>query len=164
VYQRIRLNVDTYATLLIFGQCFRRCFLKKHFRLTVDLAVEIGETVDKGVKRRALLEDLLKAFLKDEDAMFRFFRLWLKDDFRNGDLGEKIGRCFVRETDTEILKPVVEACPKKAREHFLAALKEEIRHGNCDRYSDLEQFFGQLQFFEVERAEFEMAGEGRENG
>jgi len=141
-----------------------KTIMKKHFRLTVDLKVEIGETVGKDVKRRALIGALLKAFLVDDEAILRHYRIWLRDDLFAGILGEKITQCFLKETDEEVLQPVLEKCPKRVREHFEVALDEEKRHGNCENYSDLEQFFGHFGLFEVEAAEFEMVEEGRENG
>jgi hypothetical protein len=138
--------------------------MKKRFHLTVDLAVEIGETVDKDVKRRALIEAFVKQFLADDEAVLRFFRVWLKDEFRAGDLGEKISNHLPSERDTDILRPVVEACSARVRKHFLKALTMEEKQGHNESESDWEKFFEQIDFFDVEGVDLVMVGEGKENG
>ncbi len=142
----------------------RNIYRTKRFRLVIDLKVDIKESVERGVKRRRLIEAFVKQFLADDEAVSRFFRMWLRDEFKAGDLGEKISDWFPKERDTDVLRSVVEALPKKARRHFEAALTEEKRHGNCEHYSDWERFFEQIHFFDVEGVTFEMVGEGGRDG
>ncbi len=126
--------------------------------------MDIKESVDKGVKRRALIEAFVKRFVADDEAVLKFFRQWLKDDFRTGDLGEKISNWFPRERDTDILRSVVKSCPQRVREHFLKSLIVKENQGHSEYDSDWEQFFGQIDFFDVEGVDLVMVGEGRENG
>ena len=138
--------------------------MEKHFRLTIDLKVDIKESVERGIKNRNLIEAFVKQFLADDEAVLKFFRMWLRDEFRTGDLGEKISDSFPRERDTDILRPVIEECPKRVREHFLNALITEEKQGHNENYSDWERFFEQIRFFDVEGVVFEMARAAKEHG
>ncbi len=138
--------------------------MEKHFRLTIDLKVDIKESVERGIKNRNLIEAFVKQFLADDEAVLKFFRMWLRDEFRTGDLGEKISDSFPRERDTDILRPVAEACTQKVREHFLNALITEEKQGHNENYSDWECFFEQIRFFDVEGVIFELAGAAKEHG
>ncbi len=138
--------------------------MRKRFRLTTDLVVEIGETVGKDVKRRALIGALLKAFLADDQAILRHYRMWLLDELSTGSLAESVLKHFAKETDEEILLPVLTRCSERVRKRFESALEKEKAHSGSDNYSDLEELFGHFGLLEVERAEFEMLGEGRGDG
>lgn len=142
----------------------RNIIVTKHFRLVIDLKVDIKESVERGVRRRRLVEAFVKQFLADDEAVLRFFRLWLKDEFRAGDLGEKISDCFPRELDTDILRPVIEACSPRVRKHFLKALITEENQGHNESESDWEKFFEQVGFFDVDGVTLTMVGEGKDNG
>jgi hypothetical protein len=138
--------------------------LRKRFRLTADLVVDVGETVGKNVKRRALIGALLKAFLADDEAILRHYRMWLMDELSTGILAESVLKHFTKETDEEILLPVLARCCARVRKHFETALEKEKAQSGSEFYSDLEELFGHFGLFEVEKAEFEMVGEGKENG
>ncbi len=143
--------------------------MKLHFRLTSDLTVEIEEEVGKDAKQPELIKTFMKRFLANKEAVLRFFRMWLINELRAGDLGEKISELFPLEQDTDILRPVVEACPVRVRRHFLPAPRKEEGRDNTKNNSNWERLFEQFHFFDVDDAKLEMVWklkekEAEENG
>ncbi len=137
--------------------------MKKHFRLTADLVVEVREEVDKDELRSKYIQALLKELLKDKEAVLRFYGIWLNDDLRVGDLGERISRCLPKNPVEDIMAPVIERCSKPVRENF-SSERENKKRKRLNGESDLDILLGQLSLFEVEGASFEMVGKGKENG
>ena len=137
--------------------------MKKHFRLTADLVVEVREEVDKDELRSKYIQALLKEFLKDDESVRCFYRIWLNDDLRVGNLGERISKWLKKDPVEDIMAPVIERCSKPVRENF-SSEKEKRKRPRPNGESDLDILLGQLSLFDVEGATFEMVGEGREDG
>lgn len=129
----------------------------KYFQLSIGLKVEITERLeDKSVMRRGKINSLLKEFLKDDNAIYRLYRLWLVNEIKHNFLIESILTKLPEESDTEIIEDVLKECPESLRSHFQAVLKEDMKATNNDGYSDLEAFFGNFGLFDVGNVTFEM--------
>ena len=126
--------------------------------------VEIGEMVEKDVRRRALIGALLNAFLEDDEALLRHYRMWLMDELFTGSLAESVLTHFTKETDEKILHSVLAACSNRVRKHFEGILEREKTQNDIANYSDLEHFYGHFGLLEVMKAEFELVVEGKDNG
>lgn len=137
--------------------------MKKHFRLTADLVVEVREEVDKGELRSKYIQALLKEFLKDEEAVQRFYRIWLNDDLRVGDLGEQISKSLPKDPVEVIMAPVIKRCSKPVRDNF-SPEQEKRKQLRLNGETDLDILLGQLSLFDVKGATFELVGEGGGNG
>lgn len=137
--------------------------LRKRFRLTVDLAVEVREEVEKGELRMKHIQALLTEFLKDEKAVLLFYRIYLNDDLRVGGLGEQISKWLKKVPVEEILAPVIERCSKQVRDNF-SPEKEKKKRFRPNGETDHDILLGQLELFNVEGVTFEMVGKGNENG
>lgn len=133
--------------------------VKKKFRLTVDFQVEIKKEVKgESTENSKKIDDLLKVFLKDNTAILRLYRRWLIDELQisEDEFKTSIISCFKKETDTEILKPVLKKCSRPLQNHFLAVLEEDMRKTKGKGYSDLETFFINFSLLKVVDASFEM--------
>jgi hypothetical protein len=131
--------------------------MDKHFRLTIDLQVEITEKVeDKSIKRRGKINSLLKAFLEDNNAILRLYQLWLINEIRHGYLAKEILPKLKEESDTAIIEDVLKECSEDLRNQFQAVLKEDNKATSNNGYLDLDVFWGNLGLFDIENVTFDM--------
>lgn len=129
----------------------------KNFRFEVNFKVEINEKVeDKSIKRKGKINSLLKAFLKNDGAIWRLYQLWLINEIRHGYLAKAVLPKLKEESDSEIIEDVLKECPEKLREHFQAALEKDKKATFNDGYGDVEAFFGNFGLFNVVNVNFEM--------
>ena len=142
--------------------------VKKKLRVTIEFQASILEEVKDESKNSKKINDLLKVFLQDNKAISRLYRRWFIDElqisagdnFKTSLLTDVIN-CFILESDSEILHPVLEKCPPSLKNHFLAVLDEDMKKTKGEGYSDLETFFYNFSLLKVLNASFDMVDDGK---
>lgn len=116
----------------------------KHYRLLLDLKVEIGEKVQgESMEKRNIIETLMNRFLENDEALREFFRMRVMEELNQGDLVAGWDR-LQGTPEEDFWKAVIKGCRPEMEKQFQHVVKY-----------DLESLYEQIGEFELVDIEFD---------
>lgn len=133
--------------------------MKKKFRFTLDIAVELKELKElteteelsrEKKENERLTTVLFKEFIKDDQAVSDFFKLWIIENFRFDYQYQALTEHLRPRDEVAIIKSVLKKTPPDVQNYFNDILDSQ----DPDRLEDLENFYQQLEHVEFAQAGF----------
>lgn len=133
--------------------------MKKKFRFTLDIAVELKELKElteteelsrEKKENERLTTVLFKEFIKDDQAVLDFFKLWIIENFRIDYQFQALTEHLRPRDEVAIIKSVLKKTPPDVQNYFNDILDSQ----DPDRLEDLENFYQQLEQVEFAQAGF----------
>lgn len=125
--------------------------MKKSFRFVLDFSVDIEEEIEGDDREKRLrLRSLLKAFLKNDQAILDLYKLRLLGDLQGDEHITAIEQAVAVKDEKDILKPVIQNLPAEEKQYFLNILNSN----NNNLFEELDLLFHRFSALKFGKAGF----------
>lgn len=128
--------------------------MRKRFRFTMDLDIDMKETVCDSMPNSDMITSFLKEFIKDNQSILELCKIYLLCDLQYDAFSEHIRKSLVIPdpiNDDHLYTSVLKKCPVDVKDHFLKLFE----NGKAWESKDFEVFLDHLGRFQFKGANLE---------